>query len=395
MRVRCTVCNHQEFQHQLDLGPQPPSNRFLFPKDVALEERYPLSMGMCTNCGTVQLVNRMPIEAIRPRFDWLRNNEPEGHLEDVVEQLIRLPDLGPDASIVGVSYKDRSTLDRLTRRGFNRTSYIDPTEISDLDFVGLETLQQGLSDPGVITSLRRHHGMSNLVVVRHMVEHAESALRFITGLRKLLVPDGYLILEFPDNSRILRSSQHAFIWEEHFSCFTAESFAVLAERADAEVVSLKRYRYPFEDALVAVLRFNRPSKPESRSCPASANFLNFVDSFKIEKKRWHAKLGALRERGYQIAVFGAGHLAVKLINFLNLAGFIDCVIDDHPKKIGLLMPGSQLPIVPSSELATRDIRHCISTLSPESEIRVRQKLSGFFAKGGQFIPAFHTVEETS
>lgn len=80
--------------------------------------------------------------------------------------------------------------------------------------------------------------------------------------------------------------------------------------------------------------------------------------------------------------------AVKLINFMGLAPFIDCVIDDNPKKAGLRMPGSHLPIVPSSELAARNIRTCISTLSPESEIRVRQKFADYFKIGGRFIPAF-------
>ena len=70
---------------------------------------------------------------------------------------------------------------------------------------------------------------------------------------------------------------------------------------------------------------------------------------------------------------------------------IHWVIDDHPKKEGMIMPGSGLKVVPSTDLLSRGIQVCISTLSPESEIKVRVKLATFFDAGGRFVPAFATV----
>ena len=73
--------------------------------------------------------------------------------------------------------------------------------------------------------------------------------------------------------------------------------------------------------------------------------------------------------------------------FLHLEDLIDCVIDDHHKKNELEMPGSHLQIVPSSELHERGIEVCISTLSPESEEKVKSKLLDYFSSGGIFIAA--------
>jgi len=42
-------------------------------------------------------------------------------------------------------------------------------------------------------------------------------------------------------------------------------------------------------------------------------------------------------------------------------------------------------------LSKRKITVCISTLSPESEIKVKAKLAGFFEAGGKFEPAFSTA----
>lgn len=390
MTVCCTVCEGSSLQRSLDLGRQPPSNRFMLPGIESEEEDYSLSLGFCVDCGTVQLVDRMPIEAIRPRFDWLANSEPEGHLDDLTEKLIALPGLRANARILGTCYKDQSTLQRFSAKGFCQVASVTPVDLTACSSTfGLETLQHSLSDSTVIDTLRNRYGAADVLLVRHMVEHAESAARFLTALRTLLAPGGYLVVEFPDNERILRRSHHAFIWEEHFSYFTESSFRNLANRVGATVVRFERYHYPFEDALVAVLRFDSSAPLIGGSSRRTLDDLQaFAESYPVEKTRWHTALSALKSSGETLAVFGAGHLAVKLINFMGLAPFIDCVIDDNPKKAGLRMPGSHLPIVSSSELAARNIRTCITTLSPESEIRVRQKFADYFKIGGRFIPAF-------
>lgn len=390
MTVCCTVCEGRSLQRSLDLGRQPPSNRFLLPGSESEEGRYSLSLGYCDDCGTVQLVDRMPIEAIRPRFDWLANSEPEGHLDDLTEKLIALPGINVDACVLGICYKDQSTLQRLSAQGFRQVASVTPDDLPACSPpFGLETLQHSLSDSAVIETLRNRYGATDVLVVRHMVEHAESAARFLTALRGLLAPGGYMVVEFPDNERILQRSHHAFIWEEHFSYFTESSFRNLANRIGATVVRFERYRYPFEDALVTVLRFDSSAPVIGEPNRGTLGDLQaFAESYPVEKSRWHTTLSSLKSSGETLAVFGAGHLAVKLINFMGLTPFIDCVIDDHPKKTGLRMPGSHLPIVPSSELVARNIRTCISTLSPESEIRVRQKLTDYFKTGGRFIPAF-------
>ena len=51
------------------------------------------------------------------------------------------------------------------------------------------------------------------------------------------------------------------------------------------------------------------------------------------------------------------------------------------------MPGSNIEILPSDHLKHREIKVCISTLSPESEEKVRTKLPDYFASGGVFLPA--------
>ena len=97
-------------------------------------------------------------------------------------------------------------------------------------------------------------------------------------------------------------------------------------------------------------------------------------------------LNLWRLDGKRVALFGAGHLCAKFINFYQLAGLVDCVIDDHPNKQGLFMPYSGVPIRSSATLNAVDI--CLLTLNPESEEKVRGNHLDFLLSGGQFLSIF-------
>jgi hypothetical protein len=389
------VCKSTDLRTSQSFGEQPPSNRFFNAATGADEvaERHHLSLGYCGNCETMQLVNRMPVEAIRPRYDWLVYNEPEGHLDNVAETLANLA-IDKKSRFVGVTYKDQSTLDRLNRHGFSNTACVNESDLNcDLRPFGLETIQKILSNESDVGRLKNIYGKADVLLVRHIVEHASDAVGFIKSLKNLLLPSGYMMLELPDSERILDANNHAFIWEEHISYFTATSVVQLAHAAGAQLVRLDRYRYPFEDSLIVILRFDDATPVNSqltsgKATSAGTVLADFALGLETSREKWRTELKALLADGKKIAVFGGGHLATKFINFYGLTDLIDCVIDDHPLKQGMAMPGSALPICPSSELGTRGIRVCISTLSPESEVKVRVKLTDFFANGGVFIPAF-------
>lgn len=393
----CTVCRSDKLRSILSFGRQPPANRFIPPggRLTDSEERHPLSLGVCRQCGTIQLVDRMPIDAIRPRYEWLVYNEPEGHLDDLVDRLTNLPGVSLASRILGITYKDASTLDRMARRGFIRARCVSVGDFEvPVNPFGLETIQAVLSEEANIARLRRLYGAADVVLFRHVAEHAQNASRLIGALRGLLAPGGYIVLEVPDSERIISAGNHAFVWEEHFSYFTATSLSRLADAVGAELAWFGRYVYPYEDSLIAVLRFNgvlaKSTGQPAAVTESSESVVNFAATLEQSRVRWRAELESYRAHGETMAIFGAGHLAVKFINFLNVGDLIDCVVDDHPQKAGLLMPGSHRPIVRSSELTARGVTVCISTLSPESEARVRQKLATFFDSGGRFVPAFAT-----
>jgi hypothetical protein len=398
-KSKCTVCRSNDLMPKLFFGKQPPSNRFLPLEsgNVAPEDFHSLSLGHCQQCGTIQLVDRMPIEVVRPRYDWLIYNEPERHLDDLVKKLVGLPGINVSSRFLGITYKDKTTLDRIENLGFPHTACISIGDLEcSMEPFGLETIQDIFSSDSTAKRLRETYGRADVILVRHIIEHALDASAMIRSLQGLLAPNGYMVFELPDSEKIFRANNHAFIWEEHISYFTATSVSQLANAVDAELVWLEQFPYPYENSLIALLRFPESKEMlvpiKSQAPDVSSSVLDaFAEGLHSSRDKWCEELEAYRVKGEKVAMFGAGHLTAKFINFQGLAGLIDCVIDDHSKKVGMSMPGSNLEIVSSAELLTRGIRVCISTLSPESEIKVRAKLAHFFDMGGCFVPAFDTV----
>lgn len=383
----CTVCANPTVDAVVDFGSQPPANRFIAIDSIKkIQEAYPLGLGYCSCCETIQLARRMPMQAVKPRFAWLTYNEPEQHLDDVANQLRQLPGISASSRMLGVTYKDQSTLDRLTKLGLPSSTCLSSEDFSIFRM------------PALAADLKTKYAPVDLLLARHIVEHAVDAVGLITELKALIAPGGYLVLELPDSEKILRAGNHAFIWEEHISYFTEQSLPILAEKVNAKLAWTARYPYPYEDSLMAAFQFTShlsvPPKTE-RALDVSGLLQQFNQGFAKARQEWRELLRNYRDQGHQLAVFGAGHLAAKWINFLCLSDLVDCVIDDHPHKAGMYMPGSKLPILPSSALQDQGIKVCISTLSPESEQKVRLKLSKYFDEGGIFIPAFKTARQSS
>jgi len=395
-RVPCTVCGVGLPAPQIYFGKQPPSNRFMPDSTSAVKlEGHALSLSSCTHCYTVQLFDRMPMEAFRPRYDWLVYNEPEGHLDDVARHLAALPGISTSSRLMGITYKDQSTLTRMVNMGFADTLCLRD---SDLECAvapfGLETVQAVLSSPVNVSRLVARYGQADILLVRHIAEHSLSSSRLLTSLSALVSAGGYMMLELPDSQRVFDGGNYPFIWEEHISYFTESTARRLAQEVNAEVVWLGRYAYQYEDSLNIVLRF--PAEVAVKHSTTSQVAVqkqarHFFGHFKSVRDQWRARLQDIRAKGNQVAVFGAGHLASKFINFFELKDLITCVIDDHPQKVGMYMPGSGLPILPSNQLQELGIRYCVSTLSPESEVKVRGKLAHFFDNGGSFLSAFSTI----
>ncbi len=386
----CRCCGTEGIRLLLDFDPQPPSNRFER-ANSQFTETHPLVVGRCTACGLVQLIDPMAPAMVKARFEWLSYNEPEGHLDDLATRLCRLPDMNRDARIVGLTYKDDTTLARFNRLGYTNTFRYDMrADLALLDpCAGLESVQSTL-DASTASRLAAKHSVADLLLVRHVLEHAHNPAAFLSALCTLVRPGGYLLFEMPDCTKFIKACDYSFIWEEHITYFSTQTLAAFVRGASLVLEEIILYPYPFEDSLIGIIRNQRRISAD-RSAPEGLNSLAadgelFARQYPELRVRMQSLFGAWRRAGRRIAIFGAGHLAAKFVNLYSLHELIECVIDDNPCKQKLLMPGSRLPIRGSGALAAIDL--CLLSLNPESERKVLAKNRPFLDRGGQFLSIF-------
>jgi len=387
----CHLCIAPLVATLVDFGRQPICNRF--PKTAREPEAtFPMLMEQCQACGLVQTTQPVPATELRPLVDWITYNEPEGHLDKVADKVAALPELTRASVFGGISFKDDTLLSRMRERGFASTWRLDPK--ADLGInepgVGVETIQDRLT-PAAARSIAAARGRADLLFVRHIFEHTHQPAQFAAALKELTKPGGYVLLEVPDCERALEMCDYSTLWEEHVLYFTPVTFRQSFGQCGFSLTSFDYFPYPLENCLVGIGRVE--SEVHAKPSPdlldgETRRAQHFSRNLAGGAERYQRFLADYARTRGPVAIFGAGHLACTFINLLGLKEYIEFLVDDHPCKRGLFMPGSRLPIMGSSALVERGIKLALLTVAIESEEKVIQKNQTFAQAGGAFASIF-------
>jgi len=364
---KCRACRGGDLKTILNFGDNPTSVDY---KDTVTNthKMYSLSMGTCLECNTLQLMDHIPeINLINPP-DWISYNEPEGHLDAVSDYLYERFKDKQDIKIKGLSYKDKTLLNRLVSKKLIKSGDI-LFESKNTQSINIEYLQSIL-DHEYCKNLVKKNGLVDILIVRHVLEHTFRPKQFIDGIRALVSPGGLIIFEIPDCSKQLHNLDYTCLWEEHTFYFVKKTFENFLLNYGLEVEKIYTYEYSIENSLVAICRNSVNKNPikkiDSDELYYGTSLNRYSKHFSSIKKQIQAFVLKQKQKG-TIVLFGAGHLAVTFIHIYELKNLIDFVIDDDPNKIGKYMPGSSIEIKPSLYLNNKNIGTCLLSLSPESE----------------------------
>ena len=133
----------------------------------------------------------------------------------------------------------------------------------------------------------------------------------------------------------------------------------------------------------------RASKAVKHIRKNSDTFIRYQASFENIRQQYRSALQVVVARGNKVAIFGAGHQSIMFVNALGLAQDISYAIDDAPEKIGYLIPGTSIQIVPSEYLARdRSIEVCLLGVGSNIEEKIRSKCAAFLNRGGRMYTIF-------
>ncbi|QPH52601.1 methyltransferase domain-containing protein [Pontivivens ytuae] len=391
--MTCLVCGADTVKQQLDVGSHPVASFFL-QEPNAVEKLHPIRLGQCGTCAVVQMMQPVPHHALIPPYDWLFAREPEEHLDQTVEDILAYGHINADSIVSGISYKDDTTIDRFRAKGFEngwRLELERDLDVSDPS-ASIETVQKLISSDRA-RKVAERHGPADLLIVRHIIEHAENLREFMAGLAALVAPNGLLMLEIPDCAANLCNADYCMVWEEHSLYFTPETFALVPTLGGFETLRLDVHPRPFENSIVLIARkTGAPGDvlPTSAALEQADLLARYAASYPVTKIELRRHLEKYRDVKGRIALFGAGHLAHAFANFIDVADLIDFVADDTPQKQGKFLPGARLPIRPSAALLDDGVTLCLLALSINNEDAVISRNRAFVDSGGTFRSIFRS-----
>lgn len=392
----CCICGSNEIIELIDFGMQPVCNRFLKSPDEE-EYKHPLILGLCNACGLVQLIDPFPSTDLKPSYDWITYNEPEKHLDNLADILSNLPNLNTNSAICGISFKDDTLLERMKVLGFSKIMRLDPKEDLGINdgWTGVETIQDRINLENAKAIINKN-GKFDLIIVRHILEHAYNLPEFMRSIKELLDPDGYVVFEVPDCTNSLECFDYSSIWEEHTVYFTPNTFINCVTHGGFSVKHFEIFPYQMENCLVAIFRPTEENGNHSHNEKILQDEKNraiaFSQDFSRKKTLMKSYFSEYKANIGKISFFGAGHTAIVFINIFGLNDYIECIIDDNVNKQGLFMPGSQLPIIGSPILQEKNIKLSVLSLNPDIEKKIVEKHKGFIENGGEFASIIPTSE---
>ena len=386
----CLACKSLEIKKLIDFCDQPVSHHYISKENDSSEIEYlRLSLCQCYDCGLIQLEETAGINSYKIFYPWVRQSEPESHLDDLVRKITCLTGITKNSTIWGLSYKDKTTVDRFSNHGFKNCNTMDYNLfLNSGDQKNNIVLIQSIINKKSLKKLQSIYGKPNVVICRHLLEHSHETSEFIASLKMLVEGGNYVVIELPDCSRHIQNLDYTMLWEEHITYYTENSIKSLLSIFSMQIVHSEVYEYPYENCLTLIVTDNLQKDKlfvKEKIIEGINAFNNYSDSFKVVKTKINTLFKKLKSKNKKLAIYGSGHIASTFINIFDLKKYIEFVIDDDKNKFELLMPGNGLSIVPSDKIISENIDVCFTAMSYENEQKVVKNNSKYLKMGGLMI----------
>ena len=360
----------------LDLGEQPLAGHFPTAEEAAAGlASWPLRLMVCRSCWLAQL-------------DDAAADEPAGTdaLVEPVSSAIRDHlDAWADAIAARVGRKGADRVVELASHGGSLHRGLAERDIRstllDADARRVGRLRRwGVpahrlpSGPGAAGRLAERIGRPRLIVDQYLLAHVRRPVALLAALRALAGADTELVLECEYVASVLTAGRFDSLRHGHFSYFSLASLEAALQTAGWRALDVQRqpvfggalrvWAEPAEAARdtrggrrpvaegsgLVQLRIQEAEMRLRTEAPYRA----FVERAEATGRALVEALQAERAAGRRVAAYGAPTRGNTLLNSCGVGtDLVEFTVDANPRKQGLFLPGSGIPILPVEELERR------------------------------------------
>jgi hypothetical protein len=345
---------------------QPLANALLL-SPAAPDDRFPLHLRICTTCALGQVGEFVLPERIFGNYPYLSSVSASwvAHAESYAKTMRRELSLGDSTLVVELASNDGYLLRQFRELGV-RVLGVEPAEnVAALArSSGVDTLVEFFGS-GTAQNIVARHGYPRLVVANNVMAHVPDLNDFVAGLAVLCDGDTVITVENPSFVTLLHETLFDTIYHEHFSYLSAHAVRALVAQHGLKLVRVEQlsthggsYRY----WIAPQGRADDDGSVDAAVQRELAASLLSSELWSDFARRSRATIDGLRDwvrersasRG-RVAAYGA---AAKGNTLLNAAGVtnadIALIADGSSEKQGKYLPGSRIPVVAPTALASAD-----------------------------------------
>lgn len=359
--MNCRNCKSFLDSCILDLGASPPSNAYLTEAQLnGTETYYPLRLLVCKNCWLVQTQDFADREKLfnddyayfsSVSESWVK------HAEKYVHDMTARFGLNSSSLVIEIAANDGYLLQHLKKNGIPCLG-IEPTK-STADAArskGIEIIQDYFGRE-LGETLANSGRSADLVLANNVLAHVPDINDFVSGVCRILKPDGIATFEFPHLLQMILKSEFDTVYHEHYSYLSFLSVSKIFENNGLHVFDVEEL--PTHGGSLRLFAQIKDSgkHPESGSVNIilqkeisyGMNTMDFYKRLQPEAERIKFELldflvGA-KKQGKTVAGYGAAAKGNTLLNFAGVkSDLLPFICDAAPSKQGKFMPGSRIPI---------------------------------------------------
>jgi hypothetical protein len=377
----CRGCGAVGLTAVLDLGEQPLANEMALSQQIP-DPTFPLHLMTCGSCGLGQIGEYvLPERIFGAEYPYLSSVSTSwvAHAGAYAQTMRDALGLGPDDLVMEIASNDGYLLEQVRALGVRVLGVEPAAGVADIarskgvptvtEFFGLDTAQRLVAE----------HGHPRLVAANNVMAHVPDLADFTAGLAALCDDRTVITVENPSFVNLLREVQFDTIYHEHFSYLSAHALTRVVEPFGLRLVRVdhlpthggsNRYwlsrnpDFPLDESVLATVEDELTSGLLSEDL--WRDFARRSQSAIDGLRTW---LDQQRDAGRTVAGYGAAAKGNTLMNAARVRrDDLVVVVDGSSAKQGKYLPGSQVPVVAPTELASYDADDVLIlpwNLSPE------------------------------
>jgi C-methyltransferase C-terminal domain/Putative zinc binding domain/Methyltransferase domain len=367
-KTDCRLCGSTSLEHVLPIRPSAigdafiPAERLSEPQDL-----YPLDCYLCLDCGHLQNLDVVDPDILFREYTY-RTSVSLGlveHFKRYAHSVVTALSI-PNGSLVAEMGSNDGSLLKAFRNEGMRVQGIDPARniAAAATADGIPTIPDFFTS-SLAARIKSEQGEAKLFCANNVFAHIDNMSDVVKGIRLLLANDGAFVFEVSYIVDMIDNMVFDTIYHEHVShhaLIPLETFLnkhdltlFRVERTATKGGSIRAFAQPKSTGTRP--RSDELSKlfaeEERRGITKPKIYQDWFAAIESRKRKVLAYLDKAIAEGKTVAAYGASTTTTTLLYHFELENRIKFIVDDNQLKQGLFSPGAHLPVLPSSELATK------------------------------------------